>query len=83
VAGDEASRFQQKRHLQDVIIECAKFGYIIFSHPSEWQFVHREGSSHPGFRLAVVCAGLDKISHKDGQYYQTPHHIVAPTMVQI
>ncbi|KAB5536130.1 hypothetical protein GE09DRAFT_1291073 [Coniochaeta sp. 2T2.1] len=82
VVGDEASRLGQRSHLQAVIAECTKLGYVLLSQPSEWRFVHapaRQGGSH----AAVVCAGLVKVTHKDGTPYGTPQEVVAPTAVQL
>lgn len=82
VATDEASRVNQKSHLEAVIVECTKLGYVLLSQPSEWRFVHvsgQQGSSH----AAVVCAGLVKVTHKDGTPYGTPREVVAPTVMRL
>jgi hypothetical protein len=81
VSGDEAHRFQQQNHLKAVITECTKLGYILLSQPSEWQFVHAPPQG--GVRVAVTCAGLAKVTQKDGSAYDSPHYVVAPTVVQV
>ncbi|KAB5580557.1 hypothetical protein GE09DRAFT_1168006 [Coniochaeta sp. 2T2.1] len=71
---------RQKSHLEAVIAECTKFGYVLLSQPSEWAFVHvpdRLGQA------AVVCAGLVKLSDKDGRRYGSPFQVVAPKVVQV
>ncbi|KAI8715908.1 hypothetical protein NCS52_01099700 [Fusarium sp. LHS14.1] len=44
----------QTDHLQAVIVECTKLGYVILSQPQDWRFVFEKGNS------VVVCPGLDK-----------------------
>lgn len=48
------SHSAQTDHLQAVIIECTKLGYVILSQPQDWRFVFEKGNS------VVVCPGLDK-----------------------
>lgn len=57
-------RQEQENHLQDVVIECAKFGYIIFSQPAEiaWQF---EADKEAGTYI-VTCPGLEKVRDQYG-----------------
>ncbi|KAM7200751.1 hypothetical protein V8F33_003682, partial [Rhypophila sp. PSN 637] len=82
----ENNRFQQKSHLQAVIIECAKFGYVLLSQPSEWRLVNNPGTTHhsgPHGYSAVVCAGLVKVALRDGTPTSSPQQVVAPTTVMI
>jgi hypothetical protein len=85
VLPDQQDKVQQLNHLQAVIFECSKLGFMLFSHPSDWRFIHRAGyaSSMPAAKVAVVCAGLEKLSNKDGTAYSQPAQVVAPTVVQI
>ncbi|KAI8660964.1 hypothetical protein NCS57_01075400 [Fusarium keratoplasticum] len=48
------SHSAQTDHLQAVIVECTKLGYVILSQPQDWRFVFEKGNS------VVVCPGLDK-----------------------
>ncbi|WAO93274.1 Hypothetical protein NCS54_01081500 [Fusarium falciforme] len=48
------SHSAQTDHLQAVIIECTKLGYVILSQPQDWRFVFEKGNS------VVVRPGLDK-----------------------
>ncbi|KAK0648208.1 hypothetical protein B0T16DRAFT_326817, partial [Cercophora newfieldiana] len=80
VAADEGSRSQQRSHLQAVIGETTKLGYVLLSQPSEWRFVHTLGQKTGG-RVAVVCAGLVKVTDKDGTPYPAPKQVVAPQTV--
>lgn len=82
VAADDTSRLSQKSHLEEVIVECAKLGYVLLSQPSEWRFVHVAGQQS-GSHTAVVCAGLVKVTNKDGTPYGTPREVVAPTAVRL
>lgn len=71
---DPRSRESQTRHLEGVIGECAKFGYILFSHPCEWRFTFRRSSSERNG--IVVMPGLEKLSNRDGDLYDTPKLVV-------
>ncbi|CAH0044688.1 unnamed protein product [Clonostachys solani] len=73
-----SSHAGQREHLQLVIVECTKLGYVLFSHPSDWRFVHEAGRGG-----AVVCAGLEKLSQRGGVPYKTPKVVVPPTAVQL
>lgn len=68
----------QREHLQLVIIECTKLGYVLFSHPSDWRFVHEADRGS-----VVVCAGLEKLGQRTGVPYKTPKVVVPPTAVQL
>ncbi|KAF4998036.1 hypothetical protein FDECE_11913 [Fusarium decemcellulare] len=72
----EVSRQDQTSHLQAVILECAKLGYVVLSQPSDWRFVF--GSNDGNSRRIVVCPGLEKLSHNDGARYRSPKEVVAP-----
>lgn len=70
---------QQASHLQEVVIECAKLGYVLFSHPVDWKFIF-EG---PGTQVAdvnsvVICPGLEKCSDRDGNPLRPPRRVAAP-----
>ncbi|RSL62077.1 hypothetical protein CEP54_005881 [Fusarium duplospermum] len=70
---DAAGSQAQTSHLQDVILECTKLGYILLSQPSDWRFVFSDKQS----RRVVVCPGLEKLSHSDGTRYRSPKEVVA------
>lgn len=70
---DAAGSQAQTSHLQDVILECTKLGYILLSQPSDWRFVFGDKQS----RRVVVCPGLEKLSHSDGTRYRSPREVVA------
>lgn len=79
--GQESQR-QQYDHLQAVILECAKLGHVLFSHPSDWRFVFGEG--FPGQRTRfVVCPGLDKLGDVTVLPYKSPRRCVAPVTVSV
>lgn len=72
----------QAEHLQAVILECTKLGYVLLSQPADWRFVH-SAAVQPGLRFLVVCAGLVKVGDKDGQPYDAPRQVAAPLLVQV
>lgn len=74
---------QQVGHLQAVIEECAKLGYMLFSHPSDWEFVYEEGAMRGGGAAGgvVVEAGLCKLGGRDGAPEAFPQRLVEPVVV--
>ncbi|KAI1178465.1 hypothetical protein F4777DRAFT_575999 [Nemania sp. FL0916] len=58
--------YEQESHLEQVIKECATFGYLLFSQPSEYRlrFENGEGGG------VIVCPGLYKVVNDNGSYYQ-------------
>lgn len=70
-------RHEQESHLQDVVIECAKFGYVVFSQPAEliWQF--KAGKEAEMY--IVTCPGLEKVSDNYGVSCE-PAVVVAPEL---
>ncbi|KAK4122038.1 hypothetical protein N657DRAFT_691971 [Parathielavia appendiculata] len=87
VRGNKESNSQQQGHLEAVIVETTKFGYVLLSQPSEWRFVHapspNQQSQQTGALFAVVCPGLVKVAGKDGTPYPMPQEVVAPSTVPI
>ncbi|KAK3952632.1 hypothetical protein QBC32DRAFT_340937 [Pseudoneurospora amorphoporcata] len=91
VEDSDTARFQQESHLREVIAECAKFGYVLFSQPSDWCFLHVAGheqvaGSVRGYRgKVVIAAGLVKHTDKDGRRLggsaQTSGTLVVPPEV--
>jgi hypothetical protein len=79
-ADHAAGRYQQKSHLEAVILEVAKFGCVLLSQPSEWKFVYTAGSQG---RAAVVCPGLVKVSDRDGRRYSELRQVAAPKAVPL
>ncbi|ATY61506.1 hypothetical protein A9K55_007999 [Cordyceps militaris] len=52
----------QREHLQAVIEECARLGYVLLSHPSDWEFVLDAGvAANRAGGGVVVEAGLGKL----------------------
>ncbi|KAI0866697.1 hypothetical protein F4860DRAFT_509091 [Xylaria cubensis] len=66
VKGGEDQIYEQESHLKQVIRECATFGYLLFSQPSEYRlrFKNDEGGG------IVVCPGLYKVVNDNGSCYQ-------------
>ncbi|KAF9767021.1 hypothetical protein IL306_000464 [Fusarium sp. DS 682] len=77
ITQDPASQQDQTNHLQAVILECTKLGYIVLSQPSDWGFVFSNTSVAKGRRI-VVCPGLERRSDNDGTRYRSPKEVVAP-----
>lgn len=72
---------QQTSHLQAVIGECAKLGYVLFSHPSDWALVTDPDTTTQGVQGLVVEAGLDKLTDRDSTPYPSPHRLLDPVVV--
>ncbi|RKK24952.1 hypothetical protein BFJ65_g2871 [Fusarium oxysporum f. sp. cepae] len=53
VTQDPASQQDQMNHLQAVILECTKLGYVVLSQPSDWGFVFSN-------RLQEVCEIVER-----------------------
>ncbi|KAM0745362.1 hypothetical protein ACQRIT_000746 [Beauveria bassiana] len=56
---DKQHQQQQVDHLQAVIEECAKLGFMLFSHPCDWAFIFDPDPVRGG--VVVVEAGLRKV----------------------
>ncbi|PTB60040.1 hypothetical protein M431DRAFT_103190 [Trichoderma harzianum CBS 226.95] len=70
---------QQASHLQEVVIECAKLGYVLFSHPVDWKFIFEEsGTIVADANVVVICPGLEKCSDRDGNPLRPPRRVAAP-----
>ena len=82
VPASASARNEQTSHLQALIIECTKLGYTLFSHPCDWAFAFRPNKPSQG-KVIVVCAGLNKLSHRDGKRYKAPKCIVEPSEMVI
>lgn len=74
---DERASYQQESHLQDVIIECARFGHVIFSQPEEYRLNFETGL---GKHEIVAHPGLDKVSDENGTPYNPPRSIAGPVI---
>ncbi|KAI5460103.1 hypothetical protein BGZ63DRAFT_455633 [Mariannaea sp. PMI_226] len=72
VEPSQASRDAQTNHLEGVIIECTKLGYVLLSQPQDWQFVFETTNRSDG--VVVVCPGLDKF----GGAERTARRVVEP-----
>ncbi|KFG79596.1 hypothetical protein MANI_022004 [Metarhizium anisopliae] len=72
---------QQRAHLEAVIVECTRLGYVLLSHPCDWGFVTDVASTKEGLHGLVVEAGLDKLSGQDGPPYSHPRTMVEPVAV--
>lgn len=64
-------------------MEFAKFGYALLSQPGDWRFMYEPSTADMGQRAVVVCAGLEKLSHRDGRPYGSPQLVEAPRVVQV
>ncbi|RDA93492.1 hypothetical protein CP533_4012 [Ophiocordyceps camponoti-saundersi (nom. inval.)] len=77
---DTASQQEQTRHLELVILECAKLGYVLLSQPSDWRFVTENPGTKEADYSIVVEAGLMKLSDRDGVPYRSPRSVVDPVV---
>ncbi|KAF5983840.1 hypothetical protein FBULB1_3608 [Fusarium bulbicola] len=83
VTQDPASQQDQMNHLQAVILECTKLGYVVLSQPSDWGFVFSNSTPITKSRKIVVCPGLERLSQNDGTRYRSPKEVVAPETVSL
>lgn len=84
VSSDSGVWQAQESHLEAVIMECTKLGYVLFSHPSEWRVVTEETPSktkRETGRTVIVEAGLEKLSDRFGVLYSSPKRVVDPVVV--
>ncbi|KAG4260178.1 hypothetical protein FPRO04_08724 [Fusarium proliferatum] len=70
------------KHQQDglagVIRECAKFGYEVFSHPSDWEFTFPQEEQG-----IIVVPGLKQHTSSVGELYDSPKLVLAPEIVAV
>jgi hypothetical protein len=71
---------EQEKHLYEVVLECAKFGYLLFSQPAEFRFVF-ESAATGG--MLVVRPGLDKVSDEHGNRLGRSQVLEQPTTVPV
>ncbi|KAF4589833.1 hypothetical protein GQ602_003722 [Ophiocordyceps camponoti-floridani] len=74
---------EQTSHLEAVIMECAKLGYVLLSHPSDWLFITQdERKTGEASRVVVVVveAGLVKLGDGEGMPYSSPVRVVEPVV---
>ncbi|KAK5654475.1 hypothetical protein OQA88_7103 [Cercophora sp. LCS_1] len=77
VHDDSRARANQAKSLERAIRACAKFGYVLFSHPCDWEYLfwNEEQSSS-----VVVLPGLERLSGPDGEVYKSGHVVLHPTV---
>jgi hypothetical protein len=80
IADDRESRYEQENHLREVIVECATFGYLLFSQPSEFEFCFEQSGKQNSI---VTSPGLDKTTNEQGKRLRPPHRLVAPVVESI
>ncbi|KAI0834511.1 hypothetical protein F5Y06DRAFT_278844 [Hypoxylon sp. FL0890] len=80
VAGDRQDRYEQENNLREVVVECATFGYLLFSQPYEYRY-RFEGGVRPNY--IVVFPGLDRISDEEGYRYPAPAQSVVTPVVEM
>ncbi|KAK6853860.1 hypothetical protein PG995_010672 [Apiospora arundinis] len=67
--------YEQENHLSQVLVECARFGYLLFSQPAEYRFNY---DSHGRRGGVVVCPGLERVADGEGRQYSKPQVLSAP-----
>ncbi|KAI1134851.1 hypothetical protein F5Y05DRAFT_192806 [Hypoxylon sp. FL0543] len=80
VAGEGQDRYEQENHLREMIVECATFGYLVLSQPSEYRY-RFEGGVRPNH--IVVFPGLDRIGDEEGYRYAPPAQPVVMPVVEM
>ncbi|KAK8105103.1 hypothetical protein PG999_008462 [Apiospora kogelbergensis] len=74
VSGREIN-YEQEDHLRQVLAECARFGYLLFSQPAEYRFNYDGQGRRGGI---VVCPGLERVSDGEGRPFSKPQVLSAP-----
>ena len=72
---------EQQADLANIVRQCVKFGYEVFSHPTDWEFTYPQQGLEQN---VVVEPGLLKRSTNDGELCRPsrvllPPEIAAPT----
>ncbi|KAH7129547.1 hypothetical protein B0J13DRAFT_598509 [Dactylonectria estremocensis] len=73
----------QVEHLQAVILEFTNFGYVLLSQPGDFRFVYEASGQDASDRAIVVCAGLERLSRRDGGSVVSSSLVRAPEVVLI
>ncbi|KAI6764375.1 hypothetical protein HG530_008164 [Fusarium avenaceum] len=68
----------QQAGLAGVFSQCVKFGYEVFSHPSDWEFTYR--AEEQGI---VVVPGLKQYSSNTGELHDAPRIVLTPAIMAI
>ncbi len=74
---ESRNRAAQETHIRQVIMECAKLGYTVFSQPAELVFSF---NSPQGL---VTHPGLDVVRDEQGNRINPPRKILEPTVVSV
>jgi hypothetical protein len=81
---DAETNKQQASDLEAIILECTKLGYIIFSHPAELRFNQAvEPATRKSSLSLVVCAGLDRLTDRNGNKLEQPVPLAAPVWAKV
>ncbi|KAK7946351.1 uncharacterized protein PG986_010672 [Apiospora aurea] len=67
---------EQETHLRQVLAECARFGYLLFSQRAEYRFNYDRAGREGG--VIVVCPGLERVSDGEGRKLSKPQVLAAP-----
>lgn len=76
---NQVDRYRQEAQLYNLVMEIARFGYMLISQPGEFRLRWDAGPSmEVGSDVVVVCPGLDKISDEHGNRYTPLRTLLAP-----
>lgn len=75
---DKKNRQHQEDDLKDVVVECSKLGYSIFSQPADFTWEFGSGDD----RYLVVLPGLVKVSDSQGVRCQ-PEMTIPPELDRV
>ncbi|KAK8867493.1 hypothetical protein PGQ11_006071 [Apiospora arundinis] len=67
--------YEQEDHLRQVLAECARFGYLLFSQPAEYRFNYEGHGRRGGI---VVCPGLERVADGEGRQFSKPQVLSVP-----
>ncbi|KXJ88860.1 hypothetical protein Micbo1qcDRAFT_206999 [Microdochium bolleyi] len=79
VSDDRKQAYEHDNHLQQIIMECARLGYILFSQPADFCWVYQSPTGSEARKL-VAFPGLEKLRDEAGWHYSEPVVVMAPVL---
>ena len=69
----------QTSHMEQVVMECTKFGYLVFSQPGQLRYEFTTNSPQE----LVTHPGLSAVRDETGRRQEPPRRILAPTVAAV
>ena len=74
-----SNRQAQTSHMEQVVMECTKFGYLIFSQPGQLRYEFTTNSPQE----LVTHPGLSAVRDETGRRQEPPRRILGPTVAAV